>query len=281
MAFSFVCPTEVLAFENTLEEFTEQNCSVIFVSTDSKFCLHQWQARPKTDGGLGNVNVPLLSDQNHKVSRAYGVFVEDEGIALRGRFIINPEGIVKHASINDVAVGRSVLESLRLVQAYQAEYEHGTFCAANWKPGDATLEPTQESAQAHVNRHFSVVGLQDGATNVAPDNVTSRDSHADGSVDKNSATGLANRQRAGSVPSGTRNFAVEAINKVFGHGEGHHNSLATVQEANSTNAGNPRQYHKKTDSHGSMQNYFDYEPFQTSSKHEKRDSMFLADQRNT
>ncbi len=98
MAFSFVCPTEVLAFDNVLEEFTEQNCSVVFVSTDSKYSLHSWQMRPKEQGGLGMINVPLLSDQNHKMSRAYGVLVEDEGIALRGRFIVNPLGIVKHVS---------------------------------------------------------------------------------------------------------------------------------------------------------------------------------------
>ncbi|KAF2095465.1 thioredoxin-like protein, partial [Rhizodiscina lignyota] len=161
MAFSFVCPTEVLAFDNVLEEFTEQECSVVFVSTDSKYSLHSWQTRPKREGGLGEINVPLLSDQNHKMSKAYGVLVEDEGIALRGRFIINPLGIIKHISINDVAVGRSVLESLRLLQAYKAEYENGVFCAANWKPGDTTLAPTQEAAQEYINEHFGELSVKD------------------------------------------------------------------------------------------------------------------------
>lgn len=107
MAFSFVCPTEVLAFNNVLEEFTEQGCSVIFVSTDSKYSLHSWQVRPKEEGGLGEICVPLLSDQNHKMSRAYGVLVEDEGIALRGRFIISPKGIVKHVSSSFLGSGRA------------------------------------------------------------------------------------------------------------------------------------------------------------------------------
>lgn len=95
MAFSFVCPTEVLAFSEAIDEFTALGCAVAFVSTDSKYGLWTWQNRSRKDGGLGKINVPLLSDQSHKMARDYGVLLEDQGISLRGSFIINPQGIIK------------------------------------------------------------------------------------------------------------------------------------------------------------------------------------------
>lgn len=99
MAFSFVCPTEVISYNNVIEEFTEQGCSVAFVSTDSKHSLYQWQSRPRIEGGLGTIRIPLMSDQNHKMSKKYGVLLEDLGYALRGMFIINPKGIIKHVRL--------------------------------------------------------------------------------------------------------------------------------------------------------------------------------------
>lgn len=97
-AFSIVCPTEIVAFNNTIDEFTELGCAVAFVSTDSKYSLWQLQRTPKKDGGLGPLRVPLLSDQNHKMCKDYGVLLEDEGMALRGMFIINPRGIVEQVN---------------------------------------------------------------------------------------------------------------------------------------------------------------------------------------
>lgn len=95
-AFSYVCPTEVVAFNNVVSEFTENSAALAFVSTDSKHSLLQWTERPRHEGGLGQTDVPLFSDQNHQMSRAYGVLLEDEGCSLRGMFIINPHGIIKH-----------------------------------------------------------------------------------------------------------------------------------------------------------------------------------------
>lgn len=243
MAFSFVCPTEVLAFNNVLNEFTELDCSVIFVSTDSKYSLYSWQTRPKADGGLGDIEVPLLSDQNHKFSRAYGVLDEDEGYALRGRFIINPEGIVKHISINDVAVGRSVLESLRLLQAYKAEYEHGVFCAANWKPGDATLSPSLPGTRPVKLVRSNTI---EQTVRVSP--------HHNHSVSEGN-------------PSTPRGFAMEAIQKVFGHGGTSKidpEAAKGVEAMNALNEENAKNGHRKTASQGSVQSYFDFEPFDTS-----------------
>ncbi|KAF2434422.1 peroxiredoxin TSA1, partial [Tothia fuscella] len=131
-AFSFVCPTEVLAFHNCNEEFTERGCAVAFVSTDSKYSLWQWQHLPKNKGGIGHVSVPLLSDQSHRMSRDYGVLVEKDGLDLRGMFIIDPKGIIQQITMNNIPVGRSVLEALRLVEAFKAVAEKGVLCPAGW-----------------------------------------------------------------------------------------------------------------------------------------------------
>ena len=97
-AFSFVCPTEVLAFQNCLEEFKDRNCSVVFVSVDTKHSLWHWQNVPRQYGGLGHIDIPLLSDANHHLSRDYGVLIEEEGVSLRGMFILDGEGIVQQVS---------------------------------------------------------------------------------------------------------------------------------------------------------------------------------------
>ncbi|KAF2498038.1 peroxiredoxin TSA1, partial [Lophium mytilinum] len=131
-AFSFVCPTEVLAFQNTLDEFTDRNCAVAFVSVDTKHSLWHWQSLPPRFGGLGKIDLPLLADPSHKMSKDYGCLIENEGLCLRGMFIIDPIGIVQQITMNNLAVGRSVLEALRLVEAFQAVIVHGVLCPANW-----------------------------------------------------------------------------------------------------------------------------------------------------
>ncbi|EON68450.1 hypothetical protein W97_07660 [Coniosporium apollinis CBS 100218] len=136
-AFSFVCPTEVLAFNNCIDEFTDRGCSLAFVSTDSKHTLWQWQHTPRNQGGLGPVSVPLLSDSSHKMSRDYGVLLEDQGI-----------------TINNLSVGRSVLETLRLVEAFKAAEEHGVLCPANWQKGGETLLESHEDQQERLDREF-------------------------------------------------------------------------------------------------------------------------------
>lgn len=114
-AFSFVCPTEVLAFQNCLDEFKDRNCSVVFVSVDTKHALWHWQNVPRQYGGLGMVDISLLSDATHRISRDYGVLIEEEGISLRGMFIIDGEGIVQQVSLcNSIAL--FVARSSRTIQ---------------------------------------------------------------------------------------------------------------------------------------------------------------------
>ncbi|KAF2674775.1 thioredoxin-like protein, partial [Microthyrium microscopicum] len=117
--FSRICPTEVIAFDKTLEEFTERNCEILVISTDSVHSLWQWQQVPKERGGVGDISIALLSDQNHYMSKDYGVLIEKAGIALRGTYIIDAEGTVQYQAIQNIVVGRSVLETLRLVEAFQ------------------------------------------------------------------------------------------------------------------------------------------------------------------
>uniref|UniRef100_A0A8C0IH57 Thioredoxin-dependent peroxide reductase, mitochondrial n=1 Tax=Bubo bubo TaxID=30461 RepID=A0A8C0IH57_BUBBB len=136
--FTFVCPTEIVAFSNKANEFHDVNCDVVAVSVDSHFCHLAWINTPRKSGGLGKMNIPVLSDLTKQISRDYGVLLEGPGIALRGLFIIDPNGIIKHLSINDLPVGRSVEETLRLVKAFQYVETHGEVCPANWTPDSPT-----------------------------------------------------------------------------------------------------------------------------------------------
>jgi peroxiredoxin (alkyl hydroperoxide reductase subunit C) len=133
--FTFVCPTEITSLSAATSEFGKLNTEVLGVSTDSKFSHRAWINTPINDGGLGKLNFPLAADLTHSVARSYGVLIEEEGIALRGLFIISPEGELKYAVVNHNDIGRSVDETLRVLQALQS----GGLCAANWKPGDKNL----------------------------------------------------------------------------------------------------------------------------------------------
>lgn len=139
--FTFVCPTEIIAFSDRFDEFQKLGVQPIAASTDSKFSHLAWIERPRNDGGLGKMNIPVIEDTNHSISRAYGVLKEDEGVAYRGLFIIDPRGILRQITINDMPVGRSVDETIRLVQAFQFVDEHGEVCPAGWKPGALTIKP--------------------------------------------------------------------------------------------------------------------------------------------
>lgn len=139
--FTFVCPTELVAFSERLDEFSKLNCSVVGVSTDSAFVHMAWLNTPRAKGGLGNINFPLLADRTQAISKAYNVLKADEGVDFRGLFIINGNGILRQITINDLPVGRDVGETLRLIQAFQFTDEHGEVCPANWVPGAKTLKP--------------------------------------------------------------------------------------------------------------------------------------------
>lgn len=133
--FTFVCPTEITALSQAAEEFKKLNTEILGVSVDSKHSHRAWINTPVNDNGLGQLAFPLAADITKSVARDYGVLIEEEGIALRGLFIIDPEGEVKYQVVNHNDVGRSVEETLRVLQALQS----GGLCAMNWKPGQQTL----------------------------------------------------------------------------------------------------------------------------------------------
>jgi peroxiredoxin 1 len=139
--FTFVCPTEIIAFSDRIEEFRQINCEILACSTDSHFSHLAWVNTSRKQGGLGKMNIPLLADKNMEISNKYGVLKDDEGIAFRGLFIIDHHGTLRQITINDLPVGRSVDETLRLVQAFQFTDKHGEVCPANWKPGKKTIYP--------------------------------------------------------------------------------------------------------------------------------------------
>ncbi|HJV44656.1 MAG TPA: peroxiredoxin [Bacillota bacterium] len=133
--FTFVCPTEITALSDRAEEFFELDCQILGVSTDSKFSHRAWINTSRDANGLGELRFPLGADLTHKVSRDYGVLIEENGIALRGLFIIDPDGELKYQVVHHNDIGRSVDETLRVLQALQA----GGLCPANWKPGQKLL----------------------------------------------------------------------------------------------------------------------------------------------
>ncbi|KAF8644215.1 hypothetical protein AX16_008626 [Volvariella volvacea WC 439] len=147
MDFTFVCPTEILAFNDALEEFQQLQTVVLGISTDSKYSHFAWATQPRKEGGLGpDLKLPLVADRNMNISRDYGVLLPDEGISLRGLFIIDPKGVIRQITINDLPVGRSVDETIRLVKALQFTDEHGEVCPANWTEGSRTIKADPKSS---------------------------------------------------------------------------------------------------------------------------------------
>ncbi|KAG6919678.1 hypothetical protein DXG01_002621 [Tephrocybe rancida] len=162
MDFTFVCPTEILAFNDALPTFKALNTTVLGVSTDSQFSHFAWASQPRKEGGLGpNLKLPLVADRNMKISRDYGVLLEDEGIALRGLFLIDPKGILRQITVNDLPVGRSVDETIRLVKAFQFTDEHGEVCPANWNEGSKTMKPDPKGSL----EYFEAVAMNGIAAN--------------------------------------------------------------------------------------------------------------------
>jgi len=150
--FTFVCPTEIVAFADRIEDFRKRNTEVIGVSVDSKFTHAAWAQVERKDGGIKGLNYPLLSDINKKISADYGVLIPEAGIALRGLFIINKDGILKHATINHNDLGRNVDEVLRVLDAVDFSEEHGEVCPANWKKGEKAIKPTAESLKQYMSK---------------------------------------------------------------------------------------------------------------------------------
>ncbi len=150
--FTFVCPSEIIAFDKAVAKFQEKNCQVVGVSIDSQFTHLAWKNTPINDGGIGNIQYPLVADLDKKISRQYGVLL-DMGIALRGTFLIDKEGVVRHAVINDLPLGRSIDEALRMVDALEFHEAHGDVCPANWKEGEEAMTPTAEGVADYLSKH--------------------------------------------------------------------------------------------------------------------------------
>lgn len=147
--FTFVCPSEILAFDRRLAEFKKRNCEVIGVSVDSQYTHLAWKSTPLREGGLGGVQFPLVSDLKKDIARAYGV-LHDEAIALRGLFLIDKSGIVRHEVVNDLPLGRSVDEALRILDALQFFETYGDVCPADWHPGEEAIKPTHEGIAEYL-----------------------------------------------------------------------------------------------------------------------------------
>ncbi len=140
--FTFVCPTEITAFSDRAEEFSKLNTQILGVSVDSAFSHLAWIQSDRKSGGVGDLNYPLVADLKKEISTAYNVLDPEAGIALRGLFIIDKEGVIQHSTINNLAFGRNVDETLRTLQALQYVQAHpDEVCPAGWQPGDKTMIP--------------------------------------------------------------------------------------------------------------------------------------------
>ncbi|KAJ6798196.1 2-Cys peroxiredoxin BAS1, chloroplastic-like [Iris pallida] len=140
--FTFVCPTEITAFSDRHSEFEKINTEILGVSVDSVFSHLAWVQTDRKSGGLGDLNYPLISDVTKSISKSFGVLIPDQGIALRGLFIIDKEGVIQHSTINNLAIGRSVDETLRTLQALQFVQDNpDEVCPAGWKPGEKSMKP--------------------------------------------------------------------------------------------------------------------------------------------
>jgi alkyl hydroperoxide reductase subunit AhpC len=150
--FTFVCPTEIIAFSEAAEKFKAVGCQILGVSVDSKFTHLRWIETPRADGGLGGINYPLISDLKKEIAAAYDVLAGG-AVALRGSFIIDPKGVVRQATINDLPVGRNVDEALRLIKAFQYTDEHGEVCPADWTEGSDTMKADPKGSKEYFAKH--------------------------------------------------------------------------------------------------------------------------------
>ncbi len=151
--FTFVCPTELHAFQEKLAEFKKRGAIVVACSVDSVYSHLAWLSTPKTKGGIEGVEYPIVSDLNKEIARAFGVLKEEDGVAYRGLFLLDKQGVIRHQLINDLPLGRSVDEALRCVDALAFHEKNGEVCPANWKSGARGMAPTTEG----LVRYFDAV----------------------------------------------------------------------------------------------------------------------------
>mgnify|MGYP000642572783 FL=1 len=149
--FTFVCPSELIAFDHRLAEFTKRGVEVIGVSIDSHFTHNAWRNTPINEGGIGPVKYTLVADITHSICQAYDVEHPEAGVAFRGSFLIDKEGDVRHQVVNDLPLGRNVDEMLRMVDALQFHEEHGEVCPAGWTTGDKGMDATPAGVAAYLS----------------------------------------------------------------------------------------------------------------------------------
>ncbi len=152
--FTFVCPSEILAHNNRVSRFAEVGTKLIGVSVDSVHTHAAWRRTPVNDGGLGEVGFPLVADLTKDIARDYGVLT-DAGVALRGTFLIDQAGMVRHQVINDLPLGRNVDEALRMIDALQFHEEHGEVCPAGWNKGDKGMTADSNGVASYLSEHAS------------------------------------------------------------------------------------------------------------------------------
>ena len=150
--FTFVCPTEIIAHHNRVVMFRERDVELVGVSVDSQFSHYAWRNTPVEKGGIGQIAFPLVADLKHEITRAYGIEHPD-GVALRGSFLIDREGIVQHQVVNNLPLGREVDEMLRMVDALQFFEENGEVCPAGWHKGEAGMKGTAEGVARYLAAH--------------------------------------------------------------------------------------------------------------------------------
>jgi len=151
--FTFVCPSELIAFDHRLAEFKSRGVEVIGVSIDSQFTHNAWRNTSVDDGGIGPVGYPLVADVKHEICRAYGVQHPDAGVAFRGSFLIDKEGVVRHMVVNDLPLGRNIDEMLRMVDALQFHEDHGEVCPAQWEKGKEGMDASPDGVAKYLTKN--------------------------------------------------------------------------------------------------------------------------------
>ncbi|NIJ40949.1 peroxiredoxin (alkyl hydroperoxide reductase subunit C) [Parvibaculum indicum] len=151
--FTFVCPSEILAYSNRVPQFEEKNVKVVAVSVDSQFSHFAWRNTEPKDGGLGPVKFPMVADITKQIARDYDVLIENDGVALRGTFLIDRDGVVRHQLVNDLPLGRNADEALRMVDALQFHEENGEVCPAGWQKGEEGMVADQKGVAEYLGSH--------------------------------------------------------------------------------------------------------------------------------
>lgn len=155
MDFTFVCPTEIVAFSERITEFCERGAEVLGVSVDSVHSHFVWRNMPRREGGIGDITFPLVSDLDKAISRSYGVLLDKPSVALRGTFLIDQKGIVRSAMVNDLPLGRNIDETLRLLDALHQVEQYGDVCPANWHTGEDAMKATHDSLKEYAQAHLA------------------------------------------------------------------------------------------------------------------------------